>query len=111
MGGGGTEGKLVDNDNNRIPSPVAKIVDDDRGYVNMLAVHGPSQLSFLRRVVETLPLCAQLLLPLIPRNKTPVERQVGMTPLMLACRLGHGSMVEMLVDVFGTELDPADRVR
>lgn len=37
--------------------------------------------------------------------------QVGMTPLMLACRLGHESMVDMLVNVFGAESDPADRVR
>lgn len=34
-----------------------------------------------------------------------------MTPLMLACRLGHGSFVEMLVDVFGAELDLEDQVR
>lgn len=34
-----------------------------------------------------------------------------MTPLMLACRLGNASMVEMLVDVFGSELDLADKVR
>lgn len=34
-----------------------------------------------------------------------------MTPLMLACRLGHESLVEMLVDVFGAELDPEDQVR
>lgn len=34
-----------------------------------------------------------------------------MTPLMLACRLGHETMVEMLVDIFGAELDPADKVR
>lgn len=34
-----------------------------------------------------------------------------MTPLMLACRLGHESMTEMLVDVFGAELDPADKVQ
>lgn len=37
--------------------------------------------------------------------------QVGMTPLMLACRLGHDSMVEMIVDVFGAELDLADEVQ
>lgn len=34
-----------------------------------------------------------------------------MTPLMLASRLGHESMVEMLVDVFGAELDPVDKVQ
>lgn len=37
--------------------------------------------------------------------------QVGMTSLMLACRLGRESMVDMLVSVFGTEIDPADKVR
>ena len=37
--------------------------------------------------------------------------QVGMTPLMLACRLGHESMVDMLVSVFGAEIDPADKVK
>lgn len=36
--------------------------------------------------------------------------QVGMTPLMLACRLGHESMVDMMVSVFGAEIDPADKV-
>lgn len=34
-----------------------------------------------------------------------------MTPLMLACRLGRESMVGMLVDVFGAELDYADKVK
>lgn len=34
-----------------------------------------------------------------------------MTSLMLACRLGHESMVDMLVSVFGAEIDPADKVR
>ncbi|CAN0377893.1 unnamed protein product [Ectocarpus sp. 12 AP-2014] len=33
--------------------------------------------------------------------------KVGMTPLMLGCRLGHEAMVDMLVDVFGAEIDPA----
>lgn len=40
-----------------------------------------------------------------------VTLQVGMTPLMLACRLGHESIVDMLVSVFGAEIDPADKVR
>lgn len=34
-----------------------------------------------------------------------------MTPLMLACRLGRETMVGMLVDVFGAELDYADKVK
>ncbi|CAM9559082.1 unnamed protein product, partial [Ectocarpus fasciculatus] len=37
--------------------------------------------------------------------------KVGMTPLMLGCRLGHEAMVDMLVDVFGAEIDPADKAR
>ncbi len=36
--------------------------------------------------------------------------QVGMTPLMLASRLGHEAMVDMMVSVFGAEIDPADKV-
>lgn len=30
---------------------------------------------------------------------------------MLGCRLGHEAMVDMLVDVFGAEIDPADKAR
>lgn len=61
------------------------------------------------------------LMPSIYRSSSRIQRswsmnsctsiQVGMTPLMLACRLGHESMVDMLVSVFGAEIDPADKVR
>ena len=33
-----------------------------------------------------------------------------MTPLMLGCNLGLESMVEMLVEDFGAEVDLADKV-
>ncbi|CAM9540043.1 unnamed protein product, partial [Discosporangium mesarthrocarpum] len=38
-----------------------------------------------------------------------VTDKVGMTPLMLACRLGHRHMVDVLLDVFGAELDKVDK--
>lgn len=39
-----------------------------------------------------------------------VRRQIGMTPLMLGCRLGHGPVVQMLIEDFGAELNLADKV-
>lgn len=56
---------------------------------------------------------AYLTLRLFPDERcrtTLTLQQVGMTPLMLGCRLGHESLVDMLVSVFGAEIDPADKV-
>lgn len=39
-----------------------------------------------------------------------LDLQFGMTPLMLACRLGSKSMVEMLIDDYRAEVNIEDKV-
>ena len=65
-----------------------------------------------RRVfLKCSPLRVQIFLPIVVSKLALVHSQGRMTPLMLACRLGRQSMVDMLVDVFGAELDYADKVK
>lgn len=40
-----------------------------------------------------------------------IAAQVGLSPIMLACRLGNSSLVNMLVEDFGADLELQDKVR